>query len=373
MRLQHASVAVLGGLMFAQPVLADVRLGVIAGMSGPGTSYGIGIQQGAEMAIKEINDAGGVGGQKIQMILVDDASNPAQSVTAMQRLVSDNADVIVGGWGSSQVLANMEVSERAGVPYVVVGATNPRITDEKNKWTFRVIQTDSLMAEQIAQSAVGPLKMKRIAVINDSNDYGVGNRDIFVAALKKAGLEPVEVQAYQAADKDFTSQLARIRAANPDGIAIFGTIPAAPAIMNQARDMGITARFIGTGGLANENLISLAPKASAGTVITTYFDEDVDPAAKEWAQRYVKQYSSGSQPPRPVLVAWEYRAIRYIVAPCLSKVGTDKGKLRECIAGFRGKLFALPGEAQFDKTGQLEQQPVLVEVRDGAFKGFKPN
>lgn len=373
MKCLYASIATAALLAIGQPAFADIKIGVIAGMSGPGTSYGIGIQQGAEMAVKELNEGGGLGGQKVQLVVVDDASNPAQSVTAMQRLVSDNVDVIVGGWGSSQVLANMEVSERAGMPYVVVGATNPRITTDKNKWTFRVIQTDSLMAEQIAQSAVTQLKMKKIAVINDSNDYGVGNRDIFVAALKKAGLNPVEVQSYQSSDKDFTSQLARIRASEPDGIAIFGTIPAAPAIMNQARDFGITARFIGTGGLANETLISLAPKASAGTVITTYFDDDVDPAAKEWAEKYVKEFTGGSQPPRPVLAAWEYRAIKFIVAPCLSKVGTDKAKLRDCIGAFQGKLFGLPGEARFDRTGQLEQQPVLVEVRDGSFKGFKSN
>lgn len=365
------SFATVGLLLAAGPALAEVKLGVIAGMSGVGTSYGIGIQQGAEMAVKEINESGGVGGEKIKLVVVDDASNPAQSVTAMQRLISEGVDVIVGGWGSSQVLANMEVSERAGVPYVVVGATNPLITNDKNKWTFRVIQTDSSMAEQIADSAMGPLKMKRIAVMSDSNDYGVGNRNIFVAALKKRGLDPVEIQSYQSSDKDFTSQLARIRAANPDGIAIFGTIPAAPAIMNQARDFGITARFIGTGGLANETLISLAPKASEGTVLTTYFDEDVDADGKAWAERYIKSFSGGSQAPRPVLAAWEYRAIKYIVAPCLAKNGADKTKLRECIAGFKGKVFALPGETRFDKNGQLEQPPVLVEVRNGAFRGFK--
>ena len=183
-----ASVAVLGLLAVAGPASAEVKLGVIAGMSGVGTSYGIGIRQGAEMAVKEINDAGGVGGQKINLIVVDDASNPAQSVTAMQRLISDGVDLIVGGWGSSQVLANMEVSERAGIPYVIVGATNPRITSENNKWTFRVIQTDATMSEQLARILVRDLGLKRIAVINDSNDYGTGNRDIFVAALDPPGL-----------------------------------------------------------------------------------------------------------------------------------------------------------------------------------------
>ncbi|MEP7300719.1 MAG: ABC transporter substrate-binding protein [Caldimonas sp.] len=363
-----AIAAVIGtGAAWAQ----DIKLGVIAGMSGPGTSYGIGIRQGAEMAVKEINAAGGIKGRKISLVVVDDASNPAQSVTAMQRLVSDGVDLIVGGWGSSQVLANMEVAERAGIPYIVVGATNPKITTDKNKWTYRVIFTDSVQAEQIADAAVKRLGMKRIAVIHDANDYGVGNRDIFLDSMKKLGIEPVAVVSYQSADKDFTAQLSRIREANPDGLAVFGTIPAAPAIMNQARDLGIKARFIGTGGLANENLMTLAPKGSEGTVLTTYFHEDVDGEARAWADRYVKEFSTGSQPARPVLAAWEYRAIKFIAAPCLSNVGTDKDKVRQCFAGWKGKMFSVPGEAYFDRTGQLIQQSVLVEVGNGAFQAFK--
>ena len=363
---------VAGWMAMAAPAVAqDIKLGVVAGMSGPGTSYGIGIKQGAEMAVKEINAAGGIKGRKISLIVVDDASNPAQSVTAVQRLANEPVDLIVGGWGSSQVLANMDVAERAGLPYIVVGATAPKITTDKNKWTFRVIFTDSVQAEQIADAAVKRLGMKRIAVIHDANDYGVGNRDVFLASLKKIGIEPVAVVSYQSADKDFTAQLSRIREANPDGVAIFGTIPAAPAIMNQARDLGIKARFIGTGGLANENLMTLAPKASEGTVLTTYFHEDVDADAKAWADRYVKEFSGSSQPPRPVLAAWEYRAIKYIAAPCLASAGTNKDKLRQCIASWKGQLFAVPGEAYFDKTGQLIQQSVLVEVGKGAFQAFK--
>jgi branched-chain amino acid transport system substrate-binding protein len=366
-----AAVAALAGTGVAQA--QDIKLGVIAGMSGPGTSYGIGIRQGAEMAVKEINAAGGIKGRKISLVVVDDASNPAQSVTAMQRLAGEGVDLIVGGWGSSQVLANMEVAERAGIPYIVVGATNPKITTDKNKWTYRVIFTDSVQAEQIADAAVKRLGMKRIAVIHDANDYGVGNRDIFLASLKKLGQEPAAVVSYQSSDKDFTAQLSRIREANPDGLAVFGTIPAAPAIMNQARDLGIKARFIGTGGLANENLMTLAPKGSEGTVLTTYFHEDVDAEAKAWADRYVKEFSGGSQPPRPVLAAWEYRAIKFIAAPCLTTSGTDKEKLRQCFAGWKGKMFSVPGEAHFDKTGQLVQESVLVEVGNGAFQAFKGN
>jgi branched-chain amino acid transport system substrate-binding protein len=373
MKLSLSAIAVAAGALMGATAshAQDIKLGVIAGMSGPGTSYGIGIRQGAEMAVNEINAAGGVKGRKISLVVVDDASNPAQSVTAMQRLASEKVDLIVGGWGSSQVLANMEVAERAGIPYIVVGATNPKITTDKNKWTFRVIQTDTDQAEQIAEAAVKRMGLKRIAVIHDVNDYGVGNRDVFLASLKKLGVEPVAVVSYQSNDKDFAAQLGRIAAANPDAVAIFGTIPGAPAIMNQARDLGIKARFIGTGGLANENLMTLAPKASEGTVLTTLFHEDVDADGKAWSQRFVKEFSGAAQPPRPILAAYEYRAIKAIAAPCLASAGTDKDKLRQCIASFKGRMFGIPGEVSFNATGQLQQQSVFVEVGNGAFQAFK--
>src|SRR3990172_6112880 len=178
MRKLIGAITVAGSVAIAVSAQAqDIKLGVVAGMSGPGTSYGIGIRQGAEMAVREINAAGGIKGRKISLVVVDDASNPAQSVTAMQRLVNDQVDLVVGGWGSSQVLANMEVADRARLPYIVVGATNPKITTEKNKWTFRVIFTDSVQAEQIADAAVRRLGMKRIAVIHDANDYGAAFQD----------------------------------------------------------------------------------------------------------------------------------------------------------------------------------------------------
>lgn len=352
---------------------ADIKIGVIAGMSGLGASYGLGIAQGAKMAAQDINDAGGIAGRKIEIVIADDASAPARSAVVMRRLVTSNVDLIVGGWGSPQVLANKDIAESAGIPYIVVGATHPEITSAKNKWTFRVIQSDALMAEQLAKIATETFGARRIAVIADSNAYGIGNRDIFVTSLGRGGVKPVAIQSYQTDDADFTAQLGHIHAARPDAIAIFGTVPAAPKIMNQARALGITARFLGTGGLASEALLSLAPGAAEGAVLTTYFNEEMDPEAKAWADSYRQQFDDLLEPPRPILAAWEYRAIRSIVAPCLMSIaGPDRVLLRDCIANWRGRLFGVPDEVYFDKTGQLVQPPLIVEVRARSFQLLKP-
>lgn len=352
----------------AQNANRPIRLGAILNLSGGGASYGIGARQGIEMSVREINAAGGIRGRRIELDIVDDGSDPAQSVTAMYRLANDNVDCIVGGMGSANVLANMEVAERAGIPYIVIGASNPKITTNRNKWTFRVVQSDTLQAQQLAQLAIDKLKFKRVAIINDSNDYGVGNRDAFVAEFARLGQKAVDIESYLTNDKDFNPQLARISSFNPDALAIFGTLPAAPAIMDQARDLGIKARFISGGGLASENLMALAPESSQGTIASVYFSEAIDPEAAAWARRFEQEFKRAAQTPRPSLASWSYRAIHFILAPSLEKAGTDKDKLRDAIANWRGKVFGLPGAEQyFDKTGHLVQLVVWVEVKGKEF------
>jgi branched-chain amino acid transport system substrate-binding protein len=281
--------------------------------------------------------------------------------------VNDKVDIVVGGWGSSMVLANMEVAERAGMPYIVTGASNPRITTSRNKWTFRILTNDNGHATRLADLATGLLQMKRIAVINDSNDYGVGARDIFVARLKELGVTPVDVESYASNDKDFTAQLSHIAAANADGIAVLGTLPAAPAIMNQARDLGIEGRFMGAAGLSNEALMTLAPEASQHTVATAYFFPTLDDEAKDWDARFAAMYKNAAQAPRPSQAAPSYHGMK-MAADCLASVGTDKEQLRLCLKAWHGTFFGLPkADAHFDDTNQLIVPVVVISVEGKAF------
>jgi len=346
----------------------EYTVGVIAGLTRQGSTYGRGIVQGAELAVRDINESGGINGRKVKLVIVDDASDPARSAIAMRRLVGESVNLIVGGWGSSQVLSNMAIAERAGIPYIVVGATNPRITSLDHNWVFRVIQTDSVMAKELAEMAIGGLGLTRIAIINDSNAYGRGNRDVFIQAMHTAGIEPVDVQSFLTSERTFEEQLLHIKLSNPDGLAIFGTIPAAPEIMKQARELNITAQFLGTGGLANEALMELAPDASEGTILTSFFDEHTDVDSFNWANRYRREFSIQEASPSPLLAAWEYRAVRYIAAPCLKIAGDDRPALRNCIANWKGKLLGIRNEVHFDETGQLTQPLAFVVVKNGIFQ-----
>ena len=113
-----------------------------------------------------------------------------------------------------------------------------------------------------------------------------------------------------------------------------------------------------------------ADRLGIGICARLDFSEEVDPQAQAWADRYRREYDRDAQLPRPMLAAWEYRAIRGIVAPCLEAVGTDRMRLRDCLRQWRGRLFGVPAEVYFDATGQLVQPPLAVEIRDGAFHLF---
>ena len=354
-------------MMLTIPVVAeqDIVIGVIAGLSGAGASYGVGIVQGAEMAVDEVNTAGGINGRKLILRIVDDTSDPAHSAIMMRRLVASNPDIIVGGWGSAQVIAHLEFAEYAPIPYIIVGATNPRIISPNDRWIFRVIQSDARIAEQLAKQAL-KYDMKRIAILFDHNAYGRGNRDTFLAALKKLGHKPVALHAYHTNEKHFQTQLSKIKESNPDGIALFGTLPAAPLIMKQARELGITARFIGTAGLANKALITIAGAAAEGTLLMSTFHKDMDATSLDWNSRFSSRYKK-SKILNPAGAVLEYAAIKNIVVPCLQSAGSIKIKLRDCIATWHGKFVGFSSDSSFDKDGQLISPPITVEIRDGQF------
>ncbi len=275
--------------------------------------------------------------------------------------------MVVGGWGSSQVLANLEIAEVSGMPYIVVGATNPRITSKRNAWTFRVIPSDRSLVKQLLQVAQAQ-GHQNLSVIHDSTAYGRGSRDLLLTFLEERGIKPAVVQSYEPTRRDFTRHLQRIKELGPtDALVVFGTLPAVPLIMQQARAMGIKMPFLGTGGLANEALLTLPPDITRETVIAGFFSEDADTESVAWSQRFEREFANAKSPARTVLAAWEYRAIRYIAAPCLQRAGSNKRRLRDCIKNWRGKIFGVKEEAFFDDEGQLVYSPVILTIRNGNF------
>jgi branched-chain amino acid transport system substrate-binding protein len=351
-----------------------VKVGWLGALTGPGAPFGMNMLQGVKMGVEEVNARGGVLGRKLEIVSIDDAADPAQSVSAMTKLVyQDKVDVVCGGWGSATILANMRVCEKAGVPYIAIGGSNPKITSKDNKWTFRPLQNDAKQGLEIADIAVKQLGYKRFGIIHDRNDYGTGAKDVFVQGLSKHNLIPVAVESYQMGDKDFTSQLIKIREAKPDVLAVLGTVIEGAAIAIQRTQLGMgNLRIVGVAGLANMHYIKLAGKATEGTVCLTYFNRRLSPESETWARNYEEKYKDSSAVPTPDVAWMGYSSIVNILEPALKMAGsTNKTKIRDALRKVKWRDLGQNINNYFDETGQAIRESIIIEVKNGDFVPYK--
>lgn len=351
----------LGGMAYGQD---PIKLGISTSITGAAAGYGIHIRNGAQMTIDEINSAGGIKGRKIEMIVADDAGNPAESVSAMNRLVTkENVDAIVGGNMSSLVLANMQVAERSAVPYIVTGASNPAITRPGNKFTFRLHQSDATAALQAADYVVSKLGKKKIAIIHCTDDYGTGCKDVFAARLKQLNVTPLIIDRFNPGDKSFSSQLLKVRISGAEFLGLFGVLPEVSLITKEARDLGMKDLGVIMTGISQPKYIDLAPGATEGAFAVTPFNSALkDPEVQRLSQNYRKLYNNLDPPHQ---VSNTYQAIKYVLAPIWAKVGTDKVKVRDEIRKLKWTAFG--NEHYFDQNGQVIMPSVIIVVRNRAW------
>lgn len=346
---------------------APYKVGCIVPLTGGAAANGILVKRGAEIAVAEINAKGGVAGRPVELIMADDAGIPAQSVSAMNKLIfQDNVDFLIGGNLSSTVLAHMLVSEKEGIPYIVTCASNPQITTKSNKWTVRLHQNDDIMAVQLADFTIDVLKKSKIAIMYDTGDFGTGNKNAFTATLNKRGVKPIITVGFNTGDKDFMSQVIQVKGKNPDVIMIFSVQAEAAIVTNQLRQMGVNVTIAGTGGFIVPKYIELAPGTSEGAIgMTTYSPYDDTPEIKHFTDAFIKAYNE-----QPTHHAWNtYEAFVYLMKPIVDKVGTDKVKVMSVLKDYKWSVGGV--SKYFDETGQVVMPSVFISVQDGIWKPYK--
>lgn len=358
----------------AAPASAAVRAAVLVGVaseiSGAGAAYGVDLVRGARMAADEINASGGVGGRPIVLSVADGGTNPARAAIAMRRLALSDASVVVGGWGSSQVLASLEMSEQGGLPFVVTGATHPAITSARNRWTFRVVHGEEMAVAALAEAALGALRLRRIAVVCDGSAYGLASHDAMLQRLQALRSAPVMARVCPPATTDPLDLAREVAAVRADGLAFFSTEPWAVSVLKALRAQAGAVQVLGTGGLFNQRLVDALGPAAEGLLVTGLFHEALDAESEAWARRY-RAHPPGwaGPPPQPPLAAWAYRALRLIVAPCLdASTIADREALRLRLSAWQGRVFGVPGVTRFDTVRQLKQPVRLQQVVQGRFE-----
>lgn len=354
-------IAVLGPF----PAGAAIKIGEVDPLSGGVSQFGIGCHQGIVLALDQINSAGGVLGQQIELVTEDDQSKPGQSATAVRKLITqDKVVAILGDATSSATLESAPIAQANKIPMITPSATNPRIT-QVGDFIFRVCFLDELQGRVIARFARQNLKAAKIFTLTDvKQDYSVDLEKFFKDEFTKLGGTIVGQQSYSSGDTVFRAQLTAIRGLRPDAIYVPGYYQEVALIVKEGRQIGLTMPFLGCDGWANQALIAIGGKAMDGCYFTNHFSpEDQSPIVKEFVGKYREKY--GSVPDTFGALGYDAASI---LCDAIKRAGSsDSQHIRDALAktaGFNG----VTGLISFDANRNAAKPVLVIVVRDGKFE-----
>ena len=347
----------------------EIKIGLLNEMTGGNATIGTAAANGAKLAIKEINANGGLLGKQIKAVVADNKSEPSEAANAMTKLLTqDKVVAVTGTFSSSNAIAAASVAEANKSPYLVAGATNPKVTvDDKTKnvkkYIYRVCFIDPFQGTVAANFAAKDLKVKKAAMLVDnSSDYSKGLAEFFEAALVKEGGEIVANEAYLQKDTDFKATLTKIKSKGAEVLYVPGYYEEVGKIVKQAREMGITVPIIGADVWDSPKLVEIA---SAAALNNTYFTnhysvEDTSPKAQAFVEAYTKEY--GQKP--EALAVLGYDAV-YVLADAIKRANsTDSAKIIEALAETKD-FPAISGVTTINKTHDADKNAVVIEMKDG--------
>ncbi|BCJ86587.1 ABC transporter substrate-binding protein [Effusibacillus dendaii] len=346
-----------------------IKVGANFELSGNVASFGNSALKGSQLAVQEINDAGGVLGKKIEIVQADNASKPEESARTAQKLISnDKVVALIGPTTSTNALAAVPVAMEKKIPMVTSTATNPKVTvDERTKkvndWIFRACFIDPFQGKVMADFASKELKAKTAVIYTDqASDYAKGLSQFFEETFTKGGGQILEKDSYQANDTDFKAVLTRIKDKNPDVIYVPGYYNEVGKILKQAREMGIKATFLGGDGWDAPQLVDIAGKENLGN---TYFSnhyaaDDKSPEVQTFVQSYKAKYN---QVPDG-FAALGYDAMKLLADAIKRANSTDPEKLKTALAqtkDFKGAT----GTMSLNENHDPVKSAVVIKFEDG--------
>lgn len=360
----------LGVLAFASAVFAlagcskkasdTVKIGGVAPLSGSVAVYGVECKNGIDLAVEEINAAGGIAGKKIEFICEDDEGSPDKTVNAFKKLITkDGVKYVIGSLTSGCTQAITTLAQASKVIQIAPAATSPAITDAGN-YIFRACFIDPFQGTVGGKFAAENLKAKRAAVLYDSgNDYSVGLSENFQTSFKANGGAVVALESYSTGDKDFNAQLTKIKNAKPDVVYLpdyYGTVA---LIAKQLRAQGINTPIVGADGW--DGLTANAGDEVLNGFYSNHYAEDsTEPAVQNLVKAFKAKYNKA---PNSFAVLG-YDSV-YMLKDAIEAAGTlDVEKVRDALEKTDGNYVT--GHITFDEKRNPVKSAVMIEFVKGA-------
>lgn len=340
----------------------EIKIGHYASMTGSEATFGQSTDNGIQLAVEEINAAGGINGKPVRVITYDDKGDTKEAGSAVTRLItSDEVVAVLGEVASGMSLAGAPVCQEYGVPMISPSSTNPRVT-LVGDMIFRVCFIDPFQGQVCAKFAKENQNAASVAVLYDqAAPYSTGLAEEFVKAFEALGGTITTQQTYTAGDQDFTAQLTAIRSGNPDMVFVPGYYTDVGNIAIQARKLGITVPLFGGDGWDSEKLAEIGGDAINGCFYSNHYShQDPSPRVQDFIAKYKAKY--GKTPDG--LAALGYDAAMLLFEAMKRSPSLEGADLAAAIAetdGFQG----VTGEISIDEQRNAVKPAVILEMVDG--------
>ena len=344
-----------------------VKIGFLGGKTGGHAHYGNETLKGMQMAVEDINKAGGVNGKKLEIIEGDHGSNTSEAANVTQKLITQKVSAIVGDPTTGITKAAAAIAQPAKVVLLSAGAVGPGVV-EIGDYIYRDTLLDAVAAPAVTKYLSEELKWKKVALVTTTGlSYSEGLTDIFKPALAKYGVEIVAEQSIMEKDTNFSAQVTALSQKKFDGVVFTGYYTEGALFMKEMRKQGLTQFMVGGDGLLGEELYKLGEKAVEGSMVYAGFAVDTKNATgvtKEFIEKY--QAKNNNKMP-DMFSAQGYDAVMIIAEAMKAAQSSDPTKFKEKLAvtkDFKG----VTGTITFDEKREPIKSPVyLLEVKDAQF------
>ncbi len=352
----------------APPEANEIRVGVNAELTGSKPTVGDSCRKAAELLAAQVNQAGGmqVGEKKCPLkLFIEDNEDKAESAAAAaQKLISqNNVLAVIGPNASGNAIPAARICEDAGVIMITPWSTNPKTTEGK-KFVFRACFIDDFQGQVMAKFARDNLKAQTAAVLYDvASEYNKGIAEFFKKFFEAAGGKVVAFESYTKDDKDFSSQLTIIKAANPEALFLPNYYNEVPLQAQQARRLGLGCAIIGSDSWGSQELLRLGAKDLEGSFFSTHYAPDIATAT---AQKFIKEYEAKYGKKPDDVAALTYDACRLLLAAVTQAKSLDRKTVRDALASIQ-EFAGVTGKMRFQGTGDPTKSAVILQIKDGKF------
>jgi len=351
----------LSPLVHAQ---SSIKIAGLYELSGPGATAGTNFKNGVELAVKEINAAGGILGKKINHSIADTQTNPGVAKGLATKAIDDNAFAVFGPVFSGSIMVSMAETRRAQVPNFT-GGEAAAITKQGNPYIFRTSFTQDTAMPKVARYIASNLKAKNVAVMFVNNDFGKGGRDAIAKALEANGSKVVADISTDQAQVDFSAPVLKAKQANPDALFVYLNEEESARALRELRKQGWSKPIVGETTLTGQKVIDLAGEAANGAVAHVGLTVDApNPLMLKFKANFYRDYKYIS----------DHNGIKgytgvYLLKHAIEKAGKlDREAVTKVLHGMTVSAGKEPGvlmDVSVDNNGDLDRESFLVEVKDG--------